>query len=218
MYNRRRGQFGQTAPARTNAGTQMAMPPMGNGGGCVPIPTCGPTFYNLPGNAGIPGCDVSTLCGTECHYQILGRVIRDVPACEGDALTGPLVSLEMSALRAGAFKPRYVYMFGIGSECSNSTENARFELAAVEVQGMPQLIATQGDSNPASPAVDGGNYAVLSDAFVRPDHPLPVSWATFGTDSGQRISFSFRSLVDFEQDIYVVMWGDAADSSMVGNY
>ena len=165
--------------------------------GCAPN-----SFYSLPGNAGVPGCGVGTMCGSECHYQILARASRAVAAA------GPF-ELEISALRAGAFKPRFVYMFGVSD--ADTTLNARFEINTVEVQGLPQLIQTGGQST-------GMDYVTLIDSFLRPDHPLAVSWMVFGSDSGQTMNISGTNIDAAAATIYVTLWGDAAETSMIGSY
>lgn len=191
-------------PARAQMGQAMPASRNGNGAGMNdPRSTCGP----IVGNAGIKGCGIGDV---PCGYQVLAAVIRDVPAAPAGGI-GPTVTLAMQAGRALAFQPKYVYMFGVGAEPDTSELNTRFELQGVTVMTNQQLIQEAG------PTEDGsGVYSVLSDAYNRPDHPVPVSWATFGDNNGQSIRFQFASLSDVVQDIHVILWGDAADPSLVG--
>jgi len=221
MYGRNRGQgqFGGNVnqgafiarPGNFGAAPAMppAVPPPGGNGNFGPLVTKGgqvcydPAQYvqacmdellATSGNAGIPGCG---LTGDVCNYQLLGAVIRDV--APDSAYT-----IEIQALRAVAFKPRFIYVFGIGSTPATSGTNVRFDITNVTIGGNPQLINFTG----ASP---GADYAVLSDSYNRMDHPCAVSWAAFGTTNGNSLTISGRNLGDIEADLYFQIWGDAAN-------
>ena len=164
---------------------------------------CGPTFYNLPGNAGMPGCGTGTLAGSECGLQIL-------PIRSAVTQPGADVRLSVSALRAGAYKARKWFVFGIGDGAANSGTNVRFEINSVEVQGIPQFISTNQD------AVNG--FVALSDSFLKPDEPVPVSFMVFGSDPGQQLVISATNLGNIAARLYVTFWGDAAEVSAIGTY
>lgn len=205
----RPGNFGATAMATTN-GSGPAVPPprpAPNGGMMTPggqvcydpmqyAQTCMQELLATSGNAGLPGCDVT---GFACGYQILSFAVRNIaPGADWEA--------NIEALRAGAFKTRFVYMFGIGSTLATSATNTRFEVATVQVSSEPQLI-----SNGEGAGFTGANgYRVLSDIFNRTDHPLAVSWRTFGDTNGNTLRITGRSLADINQDIYIGLFGDAA--------
>lgn len=165
------------------------------------------TFYNLPGNAGIPGCGTGTVAGSECGLQIL-------PYRSETVAPGNLATLRIAALRAGAFKPRAWYMFGIGSGAANSATNVRFEITELTVQGIPQFISTSANV----PAAGAQGNVCLSDSFITSDEPVPVSFMVFGTDQGQTLDMTVRNLGNINADLYVTFWGDAAEVSAVGTY
>ena len=203
-----RGGFGQPMPTSGRTGASRGTANDTGFGRMNPSTTCGP----FTGGAGIMGCGISNV---PCGYQVLGAVIRDVP--DATTAAGGAYELEILAGRGYAFQPKFVYMFGIGAEPSTSDLNTRFEIRNVQVMEQPQLIQAFGGTGPsAGPAPTTGQFAVLSDAYNNWDQAVPVSWDTFGAVSGQGIRFTFAPLADVAQDIHVIMWGDAADPSLVG--
>ena len=167
----------------------------------------GNVFYNLPGDAGIPGCGTGTVAGSECGLQIL-------PYRSETVAPGNTANLRIGALRAGAFKARAWYMFGIGNGAANSATNVRFEVTEVTVQGIPQFISTSANV----PAAGAQGNVCLSDSFLRQDKPMPVSFMVFGTDQGQTLDVTVRNIGNIAADLYVTLWGDAAEVSAVGTY
>ena len=164
---------------------------------------CGPTFYNLPGNAGMPGCGTRTLQGSECGLQVL-------PLRSAAVAAGTQATLALSALRAGAFKSRKWFIFGIGDGAANSGTNVRFEVESVTVQGIPQFISTAQDA--------ANGFVALSDSFLKPDEPVPVSFMVFGSDPGQQMQVTVRNIGNIAARCYITLWGDAAEVSAVGTY
>lgn len=203
-----RGGFGQpAAPAMPTAASRGNANDIGFGR-MDPATTCGP----FTGGAGIKGCGISNV---PCGYQVLGAVLRDVP--DATTAAGATYELEILAGRGFAFQPKFVYMFGIGAEPATSDFNCRFEIRNIQVMEGPQLIQAFGGAGPsAGLAPTTGAFSVLSDAYNNWDQAVPVSWDTFGAVSGQGIKFFFAPLADVAQDIHVIMWGDAADPSLVG--
>lgn len=166
---------------------------------------CGPTqtFYNLPGNAGMPGCGTGTLAGSECGLQVL-------PVRSAAVAAGVQSTIGISALRAGAFKARKWFVFGIGDGAANSGTNVRFEIESVTVQGIPQFISTAQDA--------ANGFVALSDSFLKPDEPVPVSFMVFGSDAGQQMQVTVRNIGAIAARCYLTLWGDAAEVSAVGTY
>jgi len=207
MIHNPRGAFGQAAMPTTAGPGRIPGQAQDQGFGSMnPRGNCGPVV----GNAGVPGCGISNV---PCGYQVLSGVIRDVPAAAAGGV-GQLVTLGMLAGRALAFQPKFVYMFGVGAEPDTSELNTRFEIRDIRVMSNTQLI--QPFSQFTTTAPTAGAYSILSDAYNRWDEAVPVSWDTFGPNPGQGIDFDFVSLSDVVQDIHVIMWGDAADPSTVG--
>jgi hypothetical protein len=167
-----------------------------------------PVFYNLPGNAGIPGCGTGTSAGSECGLQILPFRSALIPAGTAG------VNLNISALRAGAFKPRAWYVFGIGATPATSGTNVRFEITELTVQGIPQFISTSS----TTPVGAGAGNTCLSDSFLKPDKPVPVSFMVFGSDQGQTLDVTVSNLGNIDAYCYVTLWGDAAEVAAVGTY
>lgn len=165
---------------------------------------CGPTYYNLPGNAGMPGCGTGTMAGSECGLQIL-------PVRSEAVAPGVQTTITVSALRAGAFKARKWYCFGIGDGAANSATNVRFEIETVTVQEIPQFIS-------ANNVVGVNTFVALSDSFQRPDQPVPVSFMVFGSDAGQQLQIQARNIGNIAARLYITFWGDAAEVSAVGTY
>jgi hypothetical protein len=203
-YPNPRAAFGAT----TNGAAIPAPRPGPNGGmvtpGGVECPDlmafqaqCNAEIAMSQGNAGIMGC---TIEGNFCGYQILGY-------CRRDIAPGAEVTFEINALRAGSFKPRYVYMFGTGSDLATSGTNTRFEVMNVTSMSDPQFI-NAGEID----------YCVLSDSFNRSDDPVPVSWHSFGNTPGTGLSIRLRSLTDIVSDVYVTLWGDAANCGVGLSY
>lgn len=168
--------------------------------GCPPpdcAPACNPTVL---GNAGIPGCGTGTLPGAECHLKIVFRNSGVVPAA-GTA------SFEVLAGRAGAFKPRAVYMVGISNV--DPATNVRFTINNILVMGIPQLVSYDG----ATVLTNRG----LTDFFNLQCMPQPVDWAVFGSSAGQGLQFDVTNLdANDAAVLYVAIWGDAADTSLIG--
>lgn len=189
--------------AMTTSAPAAAAPGNGGGRNCA-----GPVFYNLPGNAGIPGCGTGTVAGSECALQILPFRSALIPAGTAG------VNLNISALRAGAFKPRAWYVFGIGATAATSDQNVRFEITELTVQGIPQFVSTSS----TTPVGAGAGNTCLSDSFLKPDDPLPVSFMVFGSDQGQTLDLTVNNLGNIDAYFYVTLWGDAAEVAAVGTY
>lgn len=152
------------------------------------------------GNAGVPGCGTPTLPGTECHLKVVFKNSGDVTA-ESTA------TVEVLAGRSGAFKPRSVYMVGIGSE--DPSLNARFQILDVTVMGNPQLVSYQG----TTVTTDRG----LTDFFNLQYAPQPVDWAVFGASAGQGLNIVIRNPDPVLTAVfYIAVWGDAASSELIG--
>lgn len=163
--------------------------------GCAPA--CQPTVL---GNAGLPGCGTGTLPGSECHLKIVFRNSGSVAA-----LTS--VQFEVLAGRAGAFKPRSVYMVGISAD--DPATNVRFSIDNITVMGAPQLVSFDG----ATITTNRG----LTDFFNLQCMPQPVDWAVFGSSAGQGLQFSVTNLDPNDAAVlYVSVWGDAADTTLIG--
>lgn len=161
-------------------------------------PACAPTVL---GNAGIPGCGTGTLPGTECKLKVLFRRSDTSVAAVTNA------TVEALAGRAGAFKPRAVYMIGIGEV--DPSVNGRFEILNVTVMGNPQLVNFDG-------VTVAGNRGI-TDFFNLQCMPQPVDWQVFGASAGQGLQITVRNpdpaLAMF---FYLSVWGDAADTSLIG--
>lgn len=161
-------------------------------------PACAPTVL---GNAGVPGCGTGTLPGTECKLKVLFRRSDTSVAAVTNA------TVEALAGRAGAFKPRSVYMIGIGE--ADPSVNARFEILNVTVMGNPQLVNFDG-------VTVAGNRGI-TDFFNLQCMPQPVDWQVFGASAGQGLQITVRNpdaaLAAF---FYLAVWGDAADTSLIG--
>lgn len=164
--------------------------------GCMPA--CAPSVL---GNAGVPGCGTGTLPGTECRLKVLFKK-SDAAITAGSSAT-----IEALAGRAGAFKPRSVYMIGIGD--ADPSVNARLEILNVTVMGNPQLVNFDG-------VTVAGNRGI-TDFFNLQCMPQPVDWQVFGASAGQGLQITVRNpdpalAVQF----YIAIWGDAADTSLIG--
>lgn len=173
----------------------------GTGWDGVPTPGCAtPCAPSVVGNAGTPGCGTATLPGTECHLKV---VFKNSGTVEAEATA----TVEVLAGRSGAFKPRAVYMVGIGAE--DPSINARFQILDVTVMGNPQLVSYQG----TTVATDRG----LTDFFNLQCAPQPVDWAVFGASAGQGLNIVVRN-PDAAVDavFYIAVWGDAASSELIG--
>lgn len=163
--------------------------------GCAPA--CQPTVL---GNAGLPGCGTGTLPGSECHLKIVFRNSGSVAAATS-------IQFEVLAGRAGAFKPRSVYMVGISSV--DPATNVRFSIDNITVMGAPQLVSFDG----ATVLTNRG----LTDFFNLQCMPQPVDWAVFGSSAGQGLQFSVTNLDPNDAaTLYVCVWGDAADTTLIG--
>jgi hypothetical protein len=169
--------------------------------GAPNMPNSNQTFYNLPGNAGMPGCGTGTAIASECGLQVL-------PVRSAAVAAGAQATIGISALRAGAFKARKWFVFGIGDGAANSGTNVRFELEAVTVQGIPQFISTVQDV--------ANGFVALSDSFLKPDEPVPVSFMVFGSDAGQQMQVTVRNIGAIAARCYITLWGDAAEVSAIG--
>lgn len=166
-----------------------------NQAGCS---TATPT--NVVGNAGTPGCGTSTLPGTECQLKLVFKN-------SGEVAAGAESSIEVLAGRAGAFKPRAVYMVGIGS--ADPSVNVRFQILDVNVMGDPQLVNYQGSSI----AIERG----LTDFFNMQCMPQGVDWTVFGSSAGQGLQITVRNLEPATAAVfYIAIWGDAASCDLVG--
>lgn len=180
--------------------TQYGQTSTTNPWGCPPpncAPACSPTVI---GNAGVPGCGTGTLPGAECHLKILFRNSGSVAAATS-------AQFEALAGRAGAFKPRAVYMVGIA--VSDPAVNVRFTIDNITVMGMPQLVSFDG----VTIATNRG----LTDFFNLQCMPQPVDWAVFGASAGQGIQFTVTNLDPNDAAVlYICIWGDAADASLIG--
>lgn len=157
---------------------------------------CEPTVV---GNAGVPGCGTGTIPGTECSLKILFRNSETVAA-------GATADVEALAGRGGAFKPRAVYMVGIGAE--DSALNVRFEILNITVLGNPQLITFDGATNAANRGI--------TDFFNLQCAPQPVDWATIGSSQGQGLLVSIRNTGTVDAILYIAIWGDGASTGLVG--
>lgn len=161
-------------------------------------PACAPTVI---GNAGIPGCGTGTLPGTECKLKLLFRRSDTAVAA------GATATVEALAGRAGAFKPRAVYMIGIGDD--DPSVNARFEILNVTVMGTPQLINYDGTTVAANRGI--------TDFFNLQCMPQPVDWQVFGSSAGQGLQIAIRNPdAALDAIFYLAVWGDAADTSLIG--
>ena len=159
-----------------------------------------PCAPSVVGNAGTPGCGTSTLPGTECHLKLVFKNSGSV-AGSGTA------TVEVLAGRSGAFKPRAVYMVGIGA--ADPSINARFEILDVTVMGNPQLVSYQG----TTVATDRG----LTDFFNLQCAPQPVDWAVFGSSAGQGLNIVVRNPDPAAAAVfYIAVWGDGASPDLVG--
>jgi len=146
------------------------------------------------GTAGVPGCGTATIPGTECGFKILWRKV--------DVEAGGTADLEILAGRAGTYKPRYWYGFGV--ETDNLDTNHRFEITDIQVAGKAQLIFNgQGIGSP-----DRG----LSDFINRQDFPMPNDFDFFGSSPGQGITISLFNPHDVGITVYICFWGDGADT------
>ena len=141
--------------------------------------------------------------GSECGLQVL-------PLRSAAVAAGTQATLALSALRAGAFKSRKWFIFGIGDGAANSGTNVRFEVESVTVQGIPQFISTAQDA--------ANGFVALSDSFLKPDEPVPVSFMVFGSDPGQQMQVTVRNIGNIAARCYITLWGDAAEVSAVGTY
>lgn len=162
---------------------------------------CSTSVVPVIGNAGLPGCGTGSLPGTECHLKVVFRNSGE----EGTA-AGASQEVEVLAGRGGAFKPRSVYMVGIGVD--DPSLNVRFEILNITIMGLPQLINYNG----------AGVYEErgLTDFFNLQCMPQPVDWQVFGSSQGQGLAVAVRNLEAFAARFYIAIWGDAADCSLVG--
>jgi hypothetical protein len=173
-------------------GTQSSWP----GSGCNPSIT-----PSVIGNAGLPGCGTQSLPGTECQLKLVFRNSGSTGIA-----AGATADVEVLAGRGGAFKPRAVYMVGIGE--ADSSINVRFEILNVTVMGNPQLISYNGV----------GTYEErgITDFFNLQCMPQPVDWTVFGSSQGQGLAITVRNLGSVAARFYIAVWGDAADCGLVG--
>lgn len=162
--------------------------------GCAPA--CEPTVV---GNAGVPGCGTGTIPGTECSLKLLFRN-------SGTVAAAATIEIEALAGRGGAFKPRAVYMVGIGD--ADSSVNVRFEILNVTVLGNPQLISYDG----LTVLTNRG----LSDFFNLQCAPQPVDWAVIGASPGQGLNITVANIGQVDARLYVAVWGDAAEQDLIG--
>lgn len=187
--------FGQSS---VPYGTSLAGDPYGTA-----VPGCStPCAPSVIGNAGVPGCGTGTLPGGECHLKLVFRR-SDSVAPQGTA------TVEVLAGRGGAFKPRAVYMVGIG--VSDPSINARFEILDVRVMGTPQLINYSG----ATVAAERG----LTDFFNLQCAPQPVDWQMFGASQGQGLQITILNPEPAGGEnayFYIAVWGDAATEDLLG--
>jgi len=152
------------------------------------------------GNAGLPGCGTGTIPGTECSLKLLFKRSDDAIAAATNA------EVEALAGRAGAFKPRAVYMIGTGSD--DTSVNVRFEILNVTVMGNPQLVNYDGTTV-------AGNRGI-TDFFNLQCMPQPVDWAVFGASAGQGLNVTVRNVGAVAALFYLAVWGDGASTSMIG--
>lgn len=164
---------------------------------------CATSMAPVIGNAGVPGCGTGTLPGTECALKVVFRNSGEAGIAGETA-----AEVEVLAGRGGAFKPRSVYMVGIGAE--DPSINVRFEILNVSVLGQPQLINYNGLSTYAERG--------LTDFFNLQCMPQPVDWQVFGSSVGQGLTVSVFNLEpELAARFYIAIWGDAADCSLIGN-
>lgn len=160
----------------------------GQGLGCANV-----SVPRVIGDAGLPGCGTQTVPGTECGFRILWKKI-DLEASG----TGVI---EILAGRAGGFKSRYWYGFGIQTDAPAT--NLRFEITNIKALGEDQLIF----DGTAAGSLDRG----ISDFVNRQDFPMPNDFKVFGAAPGQGLKISLQNLHDVAQTVYFCFWGDAAD-------
>lgn len=167
------------------------------------VPGCAtPCAPSVVGNAGVPGCGTGTLPGGECHLKLVFRRSEDVPP-QG------IATVEVLAGRGGAFKPRAVYMVGIGSV--DPSINARFEILDVRVMGTPQLINYSGATVPAERGI--------TDFFNLQCLPQAVDWQMFGASAGQGLQITILNPEPAGGEtarFYIAVWGDAATEDLLG--
>jgi hypothetical protein len=169
----------------------------GYGGG-----VCATSVAPVVGNAGVPGCGTGTLPGTECALKIVFRNSGE-EGTPGDQNA----DVEVLAGRGGAFKPRAVYMVGIGAV--DPSINVRFEILNVTVMGQPQLINYNG--------LGAWEERGLTDFFNLQCMPQPVDWQVFGSSIGQGLVISIHNLEpELAARFYIAVWGDAADCALIG--
>ena len=152
------------------------------------------------GNAGTPGCGTSTSPGQECGLRVL--FVKSASIAASAAAT-----VEVLAGRGGAYKPRAAYMVGVST--ADPSVNARVEITNITVMGDPQLINFNG--------VTDATQRGVTDFYNLQCMPQPVDWAVFGSSVGQGLTFSLlnpdAAVAAF---LYIAIWGDAADVSLIG--
>jgi len=162
--------------------------------GCAPA--CAPAVI---GNAGLPGCGTGTIPGTECSLKLLFRRSDAIAAAAS-------ADIEALAGRAGAFKPRAVYMVGVGRD--DNAINVRFEITNVTVMGQPQLVNFDGATTTANRGI--------TDFFNLQCMPQPVDWMVFGTSAGQGLTVSVINAATVSGILYIAIWGDGATTDLIG--
>lgn len=166
-------------------------------GGCA---TGGPYKPSVIGNAGLPGCGTATSPGQECGLRVL--FVKSASIAASAAAT-----VEVLAGRGGAYKPRAAYMVGVST--ADPSVNARVEITNITVMGDPQLINFNG--------VTDATQRGVTDFYNLQCMPQPVDWAVFGSSVGQGLTFSLlnpdAAVAAF---LYIAIWGDAADVSLIG--
>lgn len=132
------------------------------------------------------------LPGSEAHLKTIFKNVEIGPSKD--------IEFELLAGRAGAFKPRSIQMIIVSEDSKHPVE-----ILDVTVMGCPQFVSYTG-------------YTVKSDRGLAQFYSemKPVDWSVFGASAGQGLNIRLYNPSRRKVKVYVCLWGDAANMSLIG--